>query len=256
MNMFEFFHAAAFRMLGHNNITAGDVQEMGRRLQILNQGFGGSTPIDYSDPLTKLAYMFSHAPRHAIIWREYMKRPPQNTADGSFTLNSIGTACGPEIIGILEGITWSNPGLLSVSCFETEPTWKPFLKATLEEYRSRKGNVVSGRWNRLSKGEYTIGSMVLSEIVKQSGYRSFRTDMTQTIGPADGLFLDITNCRMADGTEPYLSNVFSFGFFNFTREGLRVKGTINAEMNACQPCYCKLPMPYEPKMNFYFPRFR
>ena len=61
---------------------------------------------------------------------------------------------------------------------------------------------------------------------------------------------------MADGNEPFLSNVFGFGFYNFRKEGLVLRDIINGELEAINPCYCKLPLMSEPSMNFYFVKFR
>lgn len=256
MNLFEFFHAAAYRYLGRNHLSAQEQSDLPARIRQLNRGFGGSAPIDYSDPLTRLAYIFSYAPKHAIIWREYMRRPPQNVATGSFSLNSLGTACGPEIIGVLEGMAWNQPGVVTVHCHDTEPGWDPLLCAVVAEYCSRRGSVLQVQVGALARSTYTLGSLVLSEVVKQGAQRTFRSSMTQAIGPAEGLFLDITNCRLPDGTEPYLSDVFGFGFFNFTREGLKVKDVVNNEMNSCPNCQCMIPLGSEPKMNYYFTKFK
>jgi hypothetical protein len=199
--------------------------------------------------------MFSYAPKHAIIWREYHKKRASN-ASGSFDLNILGTACGPEIIGTLEGIKWSHQGVMACHSMDTESGWSPMLDAVISEYSQRRGPLVTCQHGVLKPAAYTLGSMVLSEIVKQGTYQRFRATMTKSIGPTEGLFLDITNCRMPDGSEPFLSNVFGFGFFNLTREGLKVKDLINHEMDSCQPCYCKLRLHSEPKLNFYLPKFK
>ncbi len=255
MNLFTFFHDAAFRFLGRRQLTVREEQALPSRIKLLNRGFGGSDPIDYSDPITRLAYTFSYAPRHAIIWREYHKKR-NSVAAGDFSLNTLGTACGPEIIGTLEGAQWEPKGVLTCYSEETEPGWRPLLEAVVAEYYARRGSTVALSNAGLARGVYTLGSLVLSEIVKQGNHRSFRTSMVERVGPTDGLFLDITKCRMPDGDEPFLSDVFGFGFYNPNREGLKLRDVINAELDDAEPCYCKLPLTREPSMNFFLPRFR
>ncbi|MDI9636909.1 hypothetical protein QPK87_32195 [Kamptonema cortianum] len=255
MNLYDFFHSAAYRYLGRNTLTPDEVTQLPRCIKLLTQGFGGSTAIDYSNRITKLAYMFSYAPKHAIIWRECAHNFLEIPDHGKIEFNSFGTACGPEIIGLMEGPALPKGSVLSVHCLDSDTGWYPMLTAVIEEYTFRTNKSLQVQFGGLAKGKDVLGSFILSELVKQGTHQGFNTSFKNQIGRCKGLFLDIPKCRLADGTEPFLSEVFKLGFWNFTRHDVQLKDIINAEMNSCQGCYCLNQLTSEPKLNFYFPKF-
>lgn len=258
MNQFEFFRAAALRHMGKDLLTHQDQLKIDSAFKNLRIAFSRNQKIDYSSEYTRLAYMFHYAPKHAIIWREYF-RTRNRIATGSWSVNSLGPACGAEIIGIMEGLHWKNPGIATWNCFDTEPHWQPMIEAVECEYLERHGAKLKIKTvqniEELRKHTFTIGSMILSEIIKQNDHRSFRPLMTRLIGPSEGMFLDITRFRLDDGTEDFVSNMFPFGYENLKQSNVFVKDVINAEMDDCNPCYCKYRLPLEPSMNMFFAKF-
>lgn len=263
VNLFAFYRDAVLDYLGRPSLSATDVATFTAAAGKIKRGFGQHLPIAYSAEATRLAYMLYYAPKHAIMWREYVSRSAFVRPD-PFRLNSIGTACGSEIVGLLEGLGNPVPTRSDWWCFDTEPGWEPLLGAACALYETRRGCTLSctcvPNLASLWPQGFTIGSLVLSEIVKQNGQRQFRQDVTDAIGPATGWFLDITKCRLADGSEPYVSTFYPFGYESLRNKGWNLKAIINAEINAeinaCTPGWCLEPLTFEPSMHMFLARFR
>lgn len=225
----------------------------------IREGFGNHLPISYSDPTARLAYTLSYAPKHAIIWREYVLRgaPPFSFP---LQMNSIGAGCGSEIVGIMEGLRLLfGTGTAEWRFHDTEPGWLPILTRVVQHYQQATGchlncdgvSDLAGLWPR----SQTVGSMVLSEIRKHPGYRSFRSNVKTAIGPCDGYFLDISLCTLEKGQE-FLDKLYGFGYLPLSRAEWRLAQTMNAEIDACSPAWLLERQAKEPGMHVFFPSFK
>ena len=133
MNLYAFFRNVVLRYLSQEALTHAQVTAFNASLKVIKQGYRNHFPIDYSDETTRLAYMISFAPRHAIIWREYVAKSAPTFTQFPLSMNSIGTGCGSEIIGVLEGLRiLGHSGDSNWKCLDREPTWTPLLKAEIE----------------------------------------------------------------------------------------------------------------------------
>ncbi len=258
MNLFAFYRDVVLGYLGCSTLSDRDVSALSAEAVAIKRSFSRHLPIDYSVERARLAYMLYYAPKHAIIWREYVKRRAFVRPD-PLNMNSIGTACGSEIIGLLEGLGYPVPSQSAWRCIDIEPGWRSMLEAARSLYEIRRPctlecNCVTNLTALWPSG-FTIGSLVLSEIVKQNGHRHFRSDVTAAIGPAEGWFLDITRCRQADASEPYLSDFYPFGYESLRSTGWDLRAVINAEIEACTPQWCLDLLTSEPSMHMFFARF-
>ena len=256
MNIFHFYYSVVLRYIGQERLSQEQSAAIELAFKTLRSQFGKSDKIDYSDDMSRLAYMLHYAPKHAIMWREYMRK--KNTvASRNLTVNSLGTGPGSELIGIMEGVRSGEDVTWSWFCHDSESGWLPLLSTVAEEY-AKVTNVpfvvnlvddVSG----LSRGNLVIGSFLLSEIVKQPEYRKFQKVLKEAVGPTVGRFLDITKCRLEDGSEPFLSDVYRFGFENLKKSEVPLKEVINNEMATCGHSHCMYSLPYEPSINMFLP---
>ena len=101
-----------------------------------------------------------------------------------------------------------------------------------------------------------IGSLVLSEIIKQGTQGGFRRAVRVAIGPCEGWFLDIAKCRLEDGKEPFLSEFFPFAFESLRTKGLNLRDVINSEVQICKPSWCLETLVAEPGMMMFFAGFK
>jgi len=132
----------------------------------------------------------------------------------------------------MEGLGGSRPTNSDGRCLDTEPGWEPLLHTTRKLYETRRECLVNcncvASLGGLRRNTFTIGSLVLSEIVKQNGHRQFRADLTGAIGPAIVWFLDIAKCTLPDGATQYLSDFYQFGYESLRNKGWNMRSTINA----------------------------
>jgi hypothetical protein len=258
MNLFAFYRDAVLAYLGKPTLSQADVENLTIEANKIKNAYWKHDPIDYSAGGARLAYMLYYAPKHAIMWREYIANAAYSFAS-PMHINSIGTACGSEIIGLMEGLGETRPAESNWLCLDIEPLWEPLLQAAKSLYEARRNCVMHctsvGALADLRPQAFTIGSLVLSEIVKQKDHRQFRPDVAGIIGPATGLFLDIAVCTMSDGSARYLSDFYPFGFESLRNKGWNMRATINAEISGCNPGWCLDKLSSEPGMMMFFAQF-
>src|ERR1700722_1171520 len=168
MNLFAFYRDAVLAYLGKPTLSQADVENLTIEANKIKSAYWKHEPIDYSAEGARLAYMLYYAPKHAIMWREYITKAAYSFAS-PIHINSIGTACGSEIIGLMEGLGETRPAESSWLCLDIEPRWAPLLHSARSLYAVRRNCVMNckcvGAIADLRPRAFTIGSLVLSEIV-------------------------------------------------------------------------------------------
>ena len=209
LNLIELYYEAADRLVAQFGF---DITYARNEYAVLKRAYGGSTPVSYADPVRRYVYMKAMAPRHAIVWREFVRTQVVCKTPGtSLQLNSIGAGPAPEVLGFLEGYV-GTPTLsrIDVRCLESEPQWRPAGEIVAELYRLRSGKDLTLTYvdtaAQLHQGAYTLGSMVLSDLARAGApVHTLLSDVRQQVAPCKGLFLDAVKCRTPDGQDTFTS---------------------------------------------------
>lgn len=137
INLFDLFYEVAEKFAQRLSLnTSSEHVELG----LLKQAYYGSIAIDYSSPIRKYVYLKTYAPRHALIWRIYMRLKKPWTMDGrtGWRFNSIGTGPAAEVIGVLESGDWADKSpKVEVACLENEESWYGIGEIVSELYTAK-----------------------------------------------------------------------------------------------------------------------
>lgn len=223
INLIDLYYETANLMVARLNL---DVALAAQEADLLRRSYGAASAVNYASPVRRYVYMKMMAPRHAVIWREYTRA--ENLAfeepDGTLQLNSIGAGPAPEVFGFLEGVQGAlDFSRVDVRCLESEPEWAIAGTLASELYRSMTGKDVSLTYvnssNELHRNAYTIGSMVISDLVR-AGTQGLLQEIRKSLAPTEGLFIDTTKCRSPDTidrfTSDYVRDLLVGRYVNFT----------------------------------------
>lgn len=213
----------------------------------------------YSELDRRLAYGLHFAPKHALIWRRYLNEMPNSSLRKCTRFNSIGTGPGSEIIGILEASDVPNASEIEIVCLEREQEWREIFESVMSTYLLRSNLKVSWTYTddpqHLLVGAPVVGSCVLSELGRERRITSFRKAIFKRVGGVRARFLDFPSFPRDDGTK-YIEDIIpGCKVIKLYEKDWNLMGELNAEMNACQPCHCRVPQIKEPGMRMHLFRF-
>lgn len=242
VNIFDLFDEAAEVYANDLSLdTSGHLEE----LSSLKQAYFGTNPVDYSSPLRRYVYLRNFAPKHAIVWRTYVRNNLKWRMDARkvYQFNAVGTGPASEVIGILEGIDWNekSPPVEPV-CLETETGWFEAGEIVARLYREKRGLPLKIKYTSspgdMIKSAYVFGSMVISDLARGGNVYEVLDAIREAVRPAQGLFLDTTVCKLPSGVTAYTSDqmhsIRSGRFVNFREDGIDevMRGEIEAEIDS------------------------
>lgn len=190
MNLFELFRDATLTYMAANGTPNRVTPQLDARLRNvvlpeIQQSYFNATSPDYSGLERRLAYCLHLAPRHAVIWRHYVRKSESFLLEKS-KLNSIGTGPGSEVIGILAACEHHPGSIVEVVCLEREATWREMFECVVNEFNRRSSFELVATFtddpDNLIPGAPVVGSCVLSELGRERRITSFYEVVGKTVG--------------------------------------------------------------------------
>jgi hypothetical protein len=261
LNHFQLYDRATRAYLASSLNIARLTPEMLAQLADVKErfpkAFRSSPAIDYSKVATRLVYSLHYAPKHATIWEMWLLRS-QSPLRGAREFISLGTGPGAEVFGIIEANRPPPGSTVTVHCLERASEWTPIFAVAREEFTRETNVEVRARYyddvTQLPARLPVVGSLFLSELIRDGNLHEFLQQLRNTVRPSSGLFLDNVLCTARSGTRDVVYGVPELmGFANFPNYlpglGLGISARCNADSEAAR-CVCHVELPGEPTMCF------
>lgn len=262
INLFDLFGEAVLDHIeansGERELTQQTREAVRVAYDAISAAFFAPEPIDYAAPDRTKAYMFYHAPKHAYIWKRYVRNRCKKPCVGSVTLNSYGTGPASELIGLAEA--WRARGLKRIEayCYDRLDAWRPLAQAVAARYSRETNFELELIWvddsDGFAKGRHLVGSFVLSELVRRKEIDALLR-LHSDIPGTYATFLDGAKVATVDG-DRVLKDVASFDYWTYLPSlGLDCFKEINAAFATRADRVCGHELKEEPKLCFFRTRY-
>lgn len=269
LNLFEFFRDVALRFqqehLGIQRMSQARHDHLHEVLYELEKAYFNHAAIEYDDPDRMIAYTMHFAAKHAVVWRTLARKfSVEEDESVDWTLNSIGTGPGSEIFGMLCGL----PGVEDLNVFfvglERELAWRELFEIAREEFILRTGvdltGFVTNDSANLRRNGQTIGSFVLSDAARRSEAGQLLQDIRDLTDGDEAWFLGFDIYPTGPGTTEFVNAPLKRAGFraNFTqlKAEKEYPDAVRAEMDGCDPLFCKRQIKDQLPLTFYRVRLR
>jgi len=206
INLFDLFREAVLDLIeadrGVRELSTSDRTAIQAAYVSISKAFFDPNPISYTDPVVRNAYTLSYAPKHAYVWRQYVRTKWTRPSDGLVTLNSYGTGPASEIVGI--STVYREWGLRRIvaCCYEREAAWHRLAQAVAKRFTAATGFGIDLNWvhgpEALYKGPHLVGSCVLSEVIREQPLGSFLRELALALPGNAATFLEPTGVTTPD----------------------------------------------------------
>ncbi|MFM9872278.1 MAG: hypothetical protein ACKVQS_02290 [Fimbriimonadaceae bacterium] len=219
INFFDFYKSVALdyqkQVLGISTFTPELIAQYRDTQVDLGAKYFKNASIDYSDPITRIAYTLHYAPKHATVWRELAKSFSWKKAvPREWSLNSIGPGPGSDIFGMLSAIPKLDGVQISVFGLEEEEGWREIYEIARDKFIELSGrpfeSIMTNNLVNLNRSGQIIGSFVLTDAARNNSAKLLLQGLSNFSNSPNAMFLDFSSylCPVT-GESIYISNLIN-----------------------------------------------
>ncbi len=267
LNFFKLFQDATVKFLNshHGVPICGNLENLlNVEFNILQKLYYDEAQIDYTSVGRMASYSMHFAPRHAVIWRQWLRSVDKSSLFNAERLNSIGTGPGSELIGIAAASKLPPGSSIEVMCLERNEGWRELLDIVITDFNSQSPvkikHTFTDKVERLFVGAPVIGSCVLSEFGRDKKIVSFLEQIANVVGNVRGRFLDFPQYPV-DGKTPFIEDVINryaptCEIHKLKEETWGMQAAVADEQGSCTPLLISYRVSKPPGLRMHLFRFK